>query len=323
MNKDKKLRVAVLMGGPSREHDISLKSGENVIAHLDRNKYTPRKVFIDLSGDWEVQPEELKNHADLVFIALHGKYGEDGAAQEVLEAHKIPYTGSGIFASALGMNKFLSLRHFTENGLTVPPTVFITREELLGDAYPIFKNLEHRFGYPIVLKPNNQGSSLGVSIARSKDEMIEGFANIFSFSNEAIAQPFISGREITCAVLDHGWADSAYALLPTEIIPETSDFFDYTSKYESEESERITPPNLSHHLVNSLRQTALRAHQAVGARSFSRTDMILDKNGNVFILEINTIPGLTSESLLPKAAEASGIPFSKLLDRIVESAFGR
>jgi len=248
---------------------------------------------------------------------------EDGGAQEILESQKIPYTGSGHGASALGMNKFLSLRHFVDNGLTVPPTVFITRDELLDDAYPIFKNLEHRFGYPVVLKPNNQGSSLGVSVAKNRDEMIEGFANIFSFSNEAIAQPFIAGREITCGVLDHGWPESAYALLPTEIIPETSDFFDYVSKYESEESKKITSPSLSRHLINSLRQTALWTHQTIGARSFSRTDMILDKKGNIFVLEINTIPGLTEQSLLPKAAEVSGISFPKLLDKIVESAFGR
>lgn len=324
MNQGKKLRVAVLMGGPSREHEVSLKSGNNVARNLDKDKYEALKILIDKDGEWEIESKELKNYADLAFIALHGTFGEDGAVQDILESHEIPYTGSSIGVSALGMNKFLSLRYFNDAGLIVPPTFFVTKNELLNDTFPIFKNLEHRFGYPIVLKPNNQGSSFGVSIVKHRDEMIDAFANIFSFANEAIAQPYIAGREMTCAVLDYGFKESAYALLPTEIIPRVSHFFDYASKYEIDGSDEITPPqNLPHHAINALKRVALAAHRLIGARSFSRTDMILGKNNNIFVLEINTIPGLTEESLLPQAALASGLSFSKLLDKIIESAFGR
>lgn len=321
---NKKLRVAVLMGGPSREHEVSLKSGENIFARLNPEKYETKKVLIGKNGDWEIEPRNLRKHADIAFLALHGRFGEDGTVQDILENHEIPYTGSGILASALGMNKFLSLRHFSDGGLTVPPTVFITKDELLRDTHAIFKNLKNLFGYPIVLKPNNEGSSFGVSVANSEDEMIDGFANIFSFSNEAIAQPFLEGREMTCVVLDHGARGSEFAFLPTEIISNANDFFDYRAKYENDGAEEVTPPeNLPQHAINSLRRTALAAHRLIGARSFSRTDMILDENGDIFVLEINTIPGLTERSLLPKAAEASGIPFSEVLDRIIESSFGR
>ena len=330
----KKLKIAVLFGGPSREHNVSIKSGENVAANLDKNKYEIKRILIDEKGDWQIPPEQLKKHADLAFIALHGGYGEDGGIQDILEFHKIPYTGSGVGASALGMNKFLSLRHFRDANLETPQTQLFAKPDWQNDKNAVLDSIRHYVGFPAVLKPNRDGSSFGVSIVLNLDDAESALNGIFfagdgsafggNFSKEAIAQPYIEGREMTCAVIDHGARGSEFALLPTEIIPEKNNFFDYDSKYAAEGAREITPPeNLTENLIKELRRVAIAVHRLIGARSFSRTDMILDKNGRIYVLEINTIPGLTEQSLLPKAAEASGIPFSKILDKIVESAFGR
>ncbi|MDO8663956.1 MAG: D-alanine--D-alanine ligase [Candidatus Liptonbacteria bacterium] len=324
VSNSKKLKIAVLFGGSSREHEVSIKSGENVAAHLDKNKYEVKRILIDGKGNWQIPPSQLKKHADLAFIALHGGYGEDGSVQDILEIHKIPYTGSGVGASALGMNKFLSLRHFRDGGLETPQTHLFDKSDWQENKNTILDSIRHYVGFPAVLKPNREGSSFGVSIALNLDDAADALGEIFSAGKEAIAQPYIQGREMTCAVIDHGSYGSEFALLPTEIIPKKNKFFDYDSKYESGGAEEITPPlNLTENLIKELRKTAITAHRLIGARSFSRTDMILDKNGNIFVLEINTIPGLTEQSLLPKAAEASGIPFSKILDKIIESSFGR
>ncbi len=324
VSNSKKLKVAVLMGGPSREHKVSIKSGENVAVHLDKNKYETKRILIDKNGDWQISPAQLKKHADLAFIALHGAYGEDGFVQDILEREGIPYTGSGVMPSALGMNKFLSLRHFRDGGLNTPQTYLFAKSDWQIDKDIILDSIRYYVGFPAVLKPNCDGSSFGVSIILNLDDATDALNGIFFTGKEAIAQPYVQGREMTCAVIDHGSQGSEFALLPTEIIPKKNNFFDYNSKYETGGAEEITPPpNLTESFTKELRKTAISAHRLIGARSFSRTDMILDKNGNVFVLEINTIPGLTEQSLLPKAALASGLTFSKILDKIIESSFGR
>lgn len=318
----KKLRVAILKGGPSHEHEVSLKSAENVSRFLNAERYDHRHILIAKSGEWEVPLEELGRHADVAFIAMHGGYGEDGGVQLDLESVGIPYTGSRAAASALAMNKFLTLRLFQDAGLTVPFSLLVTKKEWETKPDSVMDQVRYYVHFPAVVKPNADGSSVGVHIVNDRNELVNAVLHVLSFSREALIQTFIRGREMTCGVLDRGYAGSAFPLLPTEIVPRVSGFFDYRAKYEVGGSVEVTPPeNLSLVYRERIQRAALEAHRLVGARGFSRTDMILAPSGEVFVLEINTIPGLTETSLLPQAAAASGISFAELLDTIIESAF--
>lgn len=310
------------MGGPSHEHEVSLKSGEMVLKHLNPERYDVKKVLITKSGEWEIQPNNLKNYADVVFVALHGPYGEDGTVQEILESVGISYTGSGPKESALAMNKYLTTRYLKESGVNVPLTFLITKSDWENEPAMVVQKIKHYLGYPIVVKPNNSGSSVGITIVNKEERLTPAFVESFNISRETLIQEFIRGRELTCGVLDWGIPGTEFALLPTEIIPKVSHFFDYKAKYEEGGSDEITPPaGLPEFVVKKVRETALRVHHLLGCRSFSRVDMILDKKGELFVLETNTIPGLTTQSLLPKAVVASGITFSDFLDRLVHAAF--
>ena len=318
----KKLRVAVLLGGPSEEHEVSLKSGEQVLKYLNPELYEPVRVLIARTGEWEIPAKKLKNYADVAFVALHGPYGEDGTVQEVLESVGIPYAGSGAKESAFAMNKFLTTRHLREAGVNVPLTTLLTKSDWQNEPLTIVQKIKHYFGFPIVVKPNNSGSSVGVTIVGGEEKLTLAFNESFNVSREALIQEFIRGRELTCGVLDRGSAGTEFALLPTEIVPRVSRFFDYKAKYEEGGSEEITPPrDLPDNIVKRIRETALQVHRLLGSRGFSRVDMILDKDGELIVLESNTIPGLTAQSLLPKAALASGITFSELVDRLIHAAF--
>ncbi len=317
----KPLCIAILMGGPSPEHEVSLKSGEMVFSNLDRNKYEPIRVVVKKNGEWSISPEEVKKFSHCAFVAMHGTYGEDGTVQAILDFHKIPYTGSDALSSALGMNKFLSLRAFRDGGLLVSPHILISRAEWRVSSDDIMKRIKDYLGFPLVTKPNDQGSSFGITMVKNERKLKSALNEAFGFSKEVLVERFVEGREMTCAVLDHGWPESAFPLLPTEIIPRAGTFFDYASKYQKEGAYEVTPPqNISKSAIEKIRKTALRAHQIIGASGFSRTDMIMDKKENIYVLEINTIPGLTEESLLPKAALVSGIEMQKLLSLVIESA---
>jgi len=238
----------------------------------------------------------------------------------LLDELKIPYTGSNATVSALGMNKFLSLRLFRAGGLTTPLTFLVTKKDFENAPIKFFELVHYYLGFPLVVKPNNNGSSVGVSIVKKEDELLTALEEIFKISREALLQNFINGKEITCGVLDHGFSESAYPLLPTEIIPQVSHFFDYRAKYEPSGSLEITPARLPELTLKEIQRIAVRTHKLIGAKGFSRTDMILSDDGKIYVLEINTIPGLTENSLLPKAAEAGGISFPQLIDRIIEAA---
>lgn len=294
-------RVAVLMGGPSAEHKVSLKSGKMVLKYLDPGRYKARGIIISRKGRWPLGMAAFKKNFDIAFIAMHGEYGEDGAVQNLLETRKIKFTGSGSAASRLGMDKIAAARAFQRDGLLTPPRPLAGR-------------------FPVVIKPADRGSSLGVTIAQNSEELMAGLKTAKRYSRNIITQKFIRGREFTCGVLEINGRPRA--LPPTEIIPVNSAFFDYKAKYTSGASHEITPPNLTPPKIKQIQEIAEIAHDSIGARGFSRTDMIMDKNGKLFVLEINTIPGLTKTSLLPQQAEAAGIAFPKLLDIIVREAMG-
>ncbi len=298
----KKIRVAVLMGGPSAEHAISLKSGQMVLKFLDHAKYDARPIRVSKSCKWPITFDQLKKNFDVVFIAMHGEYGEDGTVQRILEKLEIPFTGSGSQASELGMDKLASEAVFKKVGLLVPG---------------------RPNGFPIVIKPADRGSSVGVNIARNFKELEMAVKNAAGHSRKIMAQEYIAGRELTCGVLEVG--GQLRPLLPTEIISK-SKFFDYKAKYVKGASREITPPKLPPPMIKKIQQAALKAHKAIGAKGYSRTDFILEdrgksiENSNLYVLEINTLPGMTEMSLLPQGAKAVGISFQKLLDYIIETA---
>lgn len=308
------------MGGPSREHSVSLRSGNKVIEHLHKDKYEVMPVLISQNGHWEHEPKHLAENADVVFIAMHGNYGEDGTVQSILDAEGIPYTGSSAPASALAMNKFVSGEVFRHHGLAVPLSFFVHKKEWHNDRAAVFARMKHYLSFPFVVKPNNQGSSVGVHVVRNWDEFMTAMYDVFSIADSVVVQTYIHGIEVSCGVLDFGWTGSEYALLPTEIVPRSGHFFNFDAKYAEGGSEEITPARVPEYLLREIQRTAVAAHKAVGAHGFSRTDMIVDAQGIIFVLEINTIPGLTEQSLLPKAALESGISFEDLLDRIILAA---
>lgn len=316
----KKRKVKVLMGGPSSEHEVSLKSGKQVLAHLDKDAYEAEPVFISKKGVWDKTPEALREEADVAFIAMHGEYGEDGGVQAALAMAGIPHTGSDALTSALAMNKFLTGELLRRNGLAVPLTFLVHKREWAHERDAVIGRLKHYLSFPFVVKPNNLGSSVGVSVVKDWDGFLEAMRMAFSHSREALVQAFVVGKELTCGVLDYGWKGSEYPLLPTEIVPKSNHFFDYDAKYVARGSDEITPARIPEHLLRAVQRTAQAAHASIGARGVSRTDMIVDPRGTVYVLEVNTIPGMTEESLLPKAAAESGIPFSELLHRIIEAA---
>src|SRR3989344_1558019 len=312
MKNPRKVRVAVLVGGPSSEHDVSLASGMVVHANLDRGKYEVIPVLIGRKGEWPIEPKHLKDMVDVAFIAMHGEYGEDGVVQELLRDSGIPYTGSDHMASALAMNKILSRRLFGAHGMNVPESVIFNHYE---SAERDWSNIP----LPAVVKPSDRGSSVGVGIARSIDEVKLALERAFTYSKTALIERYIHGRELTCGIVDDGMGH-AFPLPVTEILPKLG-FFDYNAKYTQGATDEITPARILEKEAGLAQAVALRAHELVGASGFSRTDMILGEDGNLYVLELNTIPGMTENSLLPKAALVHGMTLGELFDRIIEAAF--
>lgn len=302
----------MLMGGPSHEYEVSLNTGKNICANLDTKKYIISSLIIPKNGKWRMPRTE----PDVAFIAIHGTYGEDGTIQKLLEEARIPYTGSGVLASALGMDKPRSCAIFRKAGLNVPRFTVLSRSDLDSNCH---RGPTSIVSWPKVVKPANHGSSVGVHIIKNNKELHAGIIDAFRYSGRVMIQKFIKGRELTCGVLEKN--NKLFLLPPTEIIPKLGFFYDYKSKYANGGSEHITPPpGLSGHMVSIVQKAAQRAHKVIGCSGMSRSDFILGKDGKLYILEINTIPGMTSTSLLPEAAKSVGITFPKLLDILIVNA---
>lgn len=304
------------MGGPSSEHEVSLNTGEKIAEYLDREKFEVFPVKIKKNGRWPITLANLKERADVAFIAMHGEYGEDGQVQSLLETFGIPYTGSGPVASAWAMDKGKAQLIFSENGLAVPEGVVFKKTDSDINWAQV-----KTWDLPLVVKPTDRGSSVGVSIAKKNEDLVPAIRQAFRHSNTVMIQKYIKGRELACGVLDIN--GTAVALMPTEIVPKKSDFFDFASKYEVGGSEEITPPDLPREKLKEIQLTALRAHKALGCSGMSRADFILDSSGKLHVLEVNTIPGMTQTSLLPQQAEKMGFGFSRLLEIIIKSALNK
>jgi len=289
-----KLKIAVLMGGKSPEYEISLISGREVMKNLDKDKYTPTPVIISKTG--QGIEKVLHVAADIVFIAMHGPYGEDGRIQGMLDMAGIKYTGSGVTASAVGMDKLIFRKLMQAEGIPVAR---------ISTKFPCF------------VKPHNQGSSVGASIVRSKKDLKKAVKLAKKYSGKIIIEEYLKGTEVTCAVLGN---EKPIALPVIEIIPLKGKFFDYTSKYTESGSEEIVPARISKGLTKKVQNLAIKVYRTVGCRGFGRVDFILKDNKYPIVLEINTIPGLTPMSLVPKAAKAAGISYRSLLDKIIRYA---
>ena len=307
-------RIGVLMGGPSRERDISMKSGRAVCRALESNGLKPVPLELikasTLNGYRNQASDMIRlSNIDVAFIALHGEFGEDGRVQEILEDLGIPYTGSRVDASTLGMDKIGSKAIFKSRGIPTPRYKIITDKCRPLDAREYFESL----GLPLVIKPSGEGSSIGLSMIELEKEFTEALNKALEHGGRAVIEEYIAGREITVGILEDR------ALPVVEIIPGKR-FFDFEAKYQKGMTEYRVPADMEREVYDVSQKIALESHNALGARFFSRVDMILTRDNIPMVLEVNTIPGLTETSLLPKAAHAAGIDFNQLAAKILESA---
>lgn len=303
-----KIKVAVLMGGKSSEHEISILSGQQVVANLNQNKYEVFPVVISKTGDLKIN-SILNKKVDLVFIAMHGPYGEDGTIQGMLELMDIHYTGSGVLASALGMDKIKFRKIIEIENIPIPKYIVVNKNEKM-------KKLKALGGFPYFVKPHDQGSSVGASIAKNKNELKKSLNEAFKYSNKVLIDEYIKGRELTCSIIGN---EKPIALPVLEIIPKKGNFFDYKSKYVEGGSNEIIPEDIPNRLIEKVKELSIEVFKAISCRGFARVDFLL-KAGKLYVLEINTIPGLTQMSLLPKSAKAFGLTYSQLLDKIIKLA---
>jgi D-alanine-D-alanine ligase len=308
--------VAVLKGGRSLERQVSLKSGARVHDALERLGH--QVVSIDVGPDLI---ERLTDAApDVAFVALHGRDGEDGTVQELLEVLGIPYTGSGVSACIRACDKVLAKYAMRDHGIPTPDFFAFneTAFQSLGAARAL-PAIEHRLDFPIVVKPASQGSALGIKFARAPADVPTALIAAFSYDRKVLLERYVAGRDLAVSIIED--ADGPRALPVVEAIPEDEDFYDFESRYEIGRTRFVCPAQLDPELGQRAGELALEAFELLGCSGFGRVDLMLDRDsGELFVLELNVIPGLTETSLLPQAADAAGIPFDDLVGRILEAA---
>ena len=293
------MKVGVIMGGVSSEKEVSIMTGEEMIEHLDQNKYEIVPIYLE---NKEGLVEKVKN-LDIALLALHGIFGEDGTIQGALETMGVPYTGSGILSSSLCMDKNISKKIIRFEGVQTADWIHLSNMEKLK------MDEVDKMGFPLVVKPNSGGSSVGVKIVYDKEMLESAIEEVFKCDSEVLIEKLIAGEEITCSILDG-------ELLPVISIRHQGEFFDYTSKYDDaatvEEVVQLPPE-----IQNRVALAAMTCYKALKCSVYARVDMML-KDGIPYVMEVNTLPGMTKNSLLPKSAQGAGIPYHKLLDLIIE-----
>ncbi|NVB79458.1 MAG: D-alanine--D-alanine ligase [Kofleriaceae bacterium] len=297
-------KIGVLLGGLSSEREVSLRTGEAVLNALRERGHDAIPVYVDHDIDVALRQEQI----DVAFIALHGRWGEDGCIQGLLELLGIPYTGSDVMASALAMHKGKAKELFRLNNLPTPAYYTLTAEDA-ADLVAVHGD----FGFPCVVKPIREGSSVGVTICHSLADLAPAVEKALCFDDELLVERFIVGKEVSVAILGDR------ALGACEIAPRAG-FYDYQNKYTKGATDYFVPPRLSPERYRGVLAQALRAHLALGCNGASRVDMMVSESGNEFILEVNTVPGLTPTSLLPKIADAAGISFGELCELMLAGA---
>jgi D-alanine-D-alanine ligase len=356
----KKIRIGVLFGGRSAEHEVSLRSAASVVAALDRSKYEIVPIKIRKDGCWElpsrdahgflegIAPDEPvkvalladptspdllaydpredvwkatdKGQLDVVFPVLHGTYGEDGTVQGLLELAGLPVVGAGAAASAVGMDKVLMKSIFRQHGLPIVDYVVVYALDWQCRADAVISRVEESLTYPVFVKPANLGSSVGVSKVKNRQEITEAVEQAFRFDRKVVVEQGIDAREIEVSVLGN---DEPIASIPGEIVP-SREFYDYQAKYIDDDSELLIPASLDKAMTEKVQEIGRAAFQVLDVSGMSRVDFLLDRSSNTLYLnELNTIPGFTSISMYPKLWEATGVPMHKLVDRLVELALER
>ena len=354
----KKITVAVLFGGKSGEHEVSLISAASILAAIDRTKYNVIPIGITKEGQWRSDPGFLEGKfpkilqegapallsiqsetsgqiiqfdaathwvgqhtpIDVVFPVLHGPFGEDGTIQGLLEMANVPYVGSGVLGSAIAMDKDVMKRLFLQAGLPTAPFLAYKRNHWVRQQQKVEQEVEQQLGYPCFVKPANLGSSIGISKVERGRQLSQALALAGEFDEKIIVEKALDAREIECSVL--GNADPQ-ASLPGEIIPR-SGFYDYQAKYLDDSAQLIIPAPLSPEQVEKIKELALKSFQVLECQGMARVDFFLERaTGDIYVNEINTIPGFTSISMYPKLWEASGMAYSELIDQLIELAIER
>ncbi len=354
-----KIRVGILFGGRSGEHEISLRSARCIVDAIDRDRYAITLIGIDRAGHWHLLDESLfrqitttqlpvlngsgsevillpapetgrliepqhphtpVGRLDVVFPVMHGTYGEDGTVQGLLELADLPYVGAGVLGSALGMDKDVQKRLLQAAGITVAPFVTTTRTRWAAEAKAITARAA-QLGLPLFVKPANLGSSVGITKVKALDELSAAVATALEYDNKVLIEKGIVGREIECAVLGN---DDPQASVPGEVCPQ-AEFYSYEAKYVDAEGAALRiPAPLTDAQTAMVQQLAVRVFQLLDCAGMARVDFFLERNtGTLYVNELNTIPGFTTISMYPKMWEASGLPYGKLIDRLLELALQR
>lgn len=293
------MKIGVLMGGISSEREISLKSGEEICKNLDKSKFEVIPIILDTKEDLM----NKVNGIDVAFLALHGQFGEDGTVQGILESLGIPYTGCGVLSSAMCMDKDITKKLIQAEGIKTAPWVNVKNLEKID-----YDEIE-KIGYPVVVKPNSGGSSVATFVIRDRSEIYAAVLEGLKYDREVMIEKYIKGDEITCCILDG-------KMLPVLAIKPRSSFFDYTSKYADGGADEYIV-ELEENLHKIVEDMSIKCYKALKCSVYARVDLIV-QNGEPYVLEINTLPGMTKNSLFPKSARGVGIDFTRLLDKIIE-----
>ncbi|HVG93480.1 MAG TPA: D-alanine--D-alanine ligase [Planctomycetota bacterium] len=351
-----RIRVAVVMGGPSSEHDVSLRGGANVVDALDRRRYEVRPVMITREGRWRVASKAVeggrgakgrpagfdplspdvswKEHAgpwsaiedlvdwktDVALPILHGRFGEDGTIQACLQAAGIRFAGSGVRGSAIAIDKIRTKEVLSFHGVATARFRALSRDDLARGRQALAEEVCRELGTPLVVKDPLGGSSLEVRICDDPGDVALAFETIGAHGDRLLVEGFVKGRELTGGVLDDRERGRPVALPLVELKPRNSRFFDYREKYDAEGAIEICPAEVTPEVEGAGRSLALKVHELLGLRGVSRTDMILDGDGRLVVLEVNTMPGMTARSLVPQAAAAAGIDFAGVIERLIRTA---
>lgn len=307
-----KLNVGVIYGGRSSEVDISLRTSREIIKNLNKNKYNIIEIFIpyELDNKWII--DLINNKLDIVIIALHGGIGENGSIQGLLECLNIPYIGSGVLGSAIGMNKYITKELLKSSNIKVANSLFVKSKDKLNNIK--LANIN----YPLVVKPNEDGSSVGVKIVNNFEELIEGINEISKLGQDILIEEYIKGNEVSCGIIETINGIEALEVLD---IKSNSTFYDYDAKYK-DNNTYIDISNLDKDIVDKIKETAKRVFIALNSKDYARVDMIVNDNG-IYVLEINTLPGMTSHSLIPKELNIKKITYSEFLDNLIESKLSK
>ncbi|SET36232.1 D-alanine-D-alanine ligase [Salinibacillus kushneri] len=351
-----KRRVGIIFGGKSAEHEVSLQSAKNIVDAIDPEKYNVTLLGIDKDGKWHINDQshyllneenpkliqlnksnehvaivpgetnqQLINASgevsleqlDVIFPIVHGTLGEDGSLQGMLRLANIPYVGTNVLGSALCMDKDIAKRLLKDAGINVAKSITVKRRE--KEALN-FQNIKEKIGLPFFIKPANQGSSVGVSKVNTEQEFKQGMEDAFTYDHKVLLEENIDGRELECSVLGN---DDPVASLPGEILPQ-GDFYSYETKYIDESGALLeAPANLADDEIKNIKETAVHAFKALECEGMARVDFFMQKDGTLVLNEINTLPGFTKISMYPKLWEISGIPYSELIDRLIELAIDR